>query len=135
VEIETCRRLFATADVARLATIGDTGPHLVPIVFATDGDQVFSAVDHKPKSSRRLQRLANIAANPTVSLLVDHYEDDWNRLWWVRADGTATIVDEPDAMAHGLDLLAAKYSQYEQIRQGGPLIEVAVTSWTGWSAS
>jgi PPOX class probable F420-dependent enzyme len=135
VEIETCRRLFADAEVARLATVGDTRPHLVPIVFAVDGDYVFSAVDHKPKSSRRLRRLANIAANPLVSLLVDHYADDWECLWWVRADGRATIIDEPDAMVHGLELLAAKYSQYEQVRPGGPLIEVAVTSWTGWSAS
>ena len=77
-------RLFAAAPVARLATVGPDGcPHLVPVVFAVDGDVVYTAVDGKPKVSLRLRRLANIAARPQVSLLVDHYDDDWSRLWWV----------------------------------------------------
>ena len=81
---------FASARVARLATVdAGGGPHVVPITFAVDGDVIWSAVDDKPKRSRELKRLANIRSNPAVSVLADHYDDDWTRLWWVRADGTA----------------------------------------------
>lgn len=132
---ETCRRLFALAHVARLATVGPAGPHVVPVVFAIDQDHIYTAIDHKPKQTRQLRRLANIRATPAVSLLVDHYEDDWNRLWWVRADGVATIREEPAAMSAGLDLLVERYSQYQNHRPVGPLIDIVVTSWSGWSAS
>jgi PPOX class probable F420-dependent enzyme len=103
------RALFAGA---RTATLGSTGadgrPHLVPCVFAVDGDQVYSAVDGKPKSTRQLRRLANIAARAGVSMLADHYDEDWARLWWVRADGDAVIVTGRAAMAGPLRLLAAR---------------------------
>ncbi|HSU73439.1 MAG TPA: TIGR03668 family PPOX class F420-dependent oxidoreductase [Terrabacter sp.] len=129
---------FAAARVASLATVRPDGrPHLVPVVFAVvpgvDGDVVWSAVDDKRKSTRALRRLANVEANPAVSLLVDHYEDDWSRLWWVRADGVATVVrvGEPGADA-ALDALAAKYPQYAASRPAGPLLRVEVTRWSGW---
>ena len=130
-----CRELLTQAKVARLATAGPEGPHLVPVVFAADGDQIFTAVDQKPKSTRKLKRLANIERHPRVSLLADHYEDDWGRLWWVRADGNARIVSEDAAMTAGIDLLAAKYQQYRNQRPAGPLIVISVESWTGWAAS
>ena len=98
------RARFAAARVARLATAGPDGrPHLVPMVFAVEADTVYSAVDAKPKATSRLRRLANIAANPAVALLVDHYDDDWSRLWWVRADGSARLLDPEDdrAGSHG----------------------------------
>jgi len=130
------RALFAGA---RTATLGSTGadgrPHLVPCVFAVDGDQVYSAVDGKPKTTRQLQRLANIAARARVSLLADHYDEDWARLWWVRADGDAAIVEDPSAMAAPLRLLAARYPQYRTDRPAGPVIAVTVRRWTGWAAS
>lgn len=129
-----CRRRFGSVRVARLATLGPTGPHLVPIVFALSGDAVITAVDHKPKRSRRLQRLANIANNPAVSLLVDVYDDDWDRLWWVRADGIARVFDDVVSMQSALDLLVERYEQYRRLRPEGPVIEVAVTRWSGWSA-
>jgi len=129
---------FAAARVASLATVRPDGrPHLVPLVFAVlreaGADVVWSAVDDKPKSTRALRRLANVEANPAVSLLVDHYEDDWSRLWWVRADGVATVVrvGEPGADA-ALDALAAKYPQYAASRPAGPLLRVEVTRWSGW---
>jgi PPOX class probable F420-dependent enzyme len=121
--------------VVRLATVGDAGPHLVPIVFALDGDRVVSAVDHKPKRTTRLQRLANIARDPRVSLLADHYDDDWEALWWVRADGHARLLDDPAAAEQALTLLAARYRQYREDRPDGPVIEITVDRWTGWSAS
>jgi PPOX class probable F420-dependent enzyme len=81
------------ARIARLATVDALGtPHLVPIVFAVDGDRVYSAVDAKPKRSPALRRLANIAVNPHVAVLVDHYAEDWTTLWWVRADGTGQVA-------------------------------------------
>jgi PPOX class probable F420-dependent enzyme len=124
---------FADARVARLATVGaDGAPHLVPIVFAVTGEVIHSAVDAKPKRHRRLRRLANIAHEPRVSVLVDHYDDDWSLLWWVRADGVARVVDEsPD----GLAALAAKYPQYHLTPPPGPYLRIAVTGWARWSAT
>jgi PPOX class probable F420-dependent enzyme len=124
---------FAAARVAVLGTTGPTGPHLVPVVFALDGDLLYTAVDHKPKRAGRLQRLSNIERDPHVSLLVDEYDEVWNRLWWVRADGTAVVVDAV-AEENGLDLLQQKYPQYEGRRPKGPVIVVTVSRWTGWSA-
>lgn len=124
---------FAVAPVARLATVTPDGrPHVVPIVFALDGEVVYTAVDGKPKSSARLQRLANIEANPRVSILVDHYADDWSQLWWVRADGVATVVSDGPESARGLEMLRAKYPQYEHVSLDGPVIAVAVETWSSW---
>lgn len=134
VDVSECRHRFTTARVARLGTMGSQGPHLVPIVFAVEGDTVVTAVDQKAKRSRRLQRLANIAAHPAVALLVDEYDDDWSRLWWVRADGTARVIDDGTAMQPALDLLAERYEQYRQVRPIGPVIEIAVSKWSGWIA-
>ncbi|OBH45080.1 PPOX class F420-dependent oxidoreductase [Mycobacterium intracellulare] len=132
------RARFIEAPVARLATVTAGGaPHLVPVVFAVaadsrGGDVVYTAVDAKPKTTRRLRRLANIEANPRVSLLVDHYSDDWARLWWVRADGVATIHDDGRALESGRRLLRAKYPQYQSVSLDGPVIAVAVHRWSGW---
>jgi len=99
------------------------------------GDNVWTAVDAKPKSTRSLRRLANIESNPRVSMLVDHYQDDWSALWWVRIDGDAGVVsvDTGDGRV-ALSALAAKYAQYAAQAPLGPLIRIAVGSWTSWSA-
>src|SRR6266480_3230046 len=95
VELLEARQHLAASTVARLATIAEDGkPHIVPMVFALEGDIVYFAVDAKPKKSTNLKRLRNIAANPAVSVLADHYEDDWTKLWWVRADGTARVITD-----------------------------------------
>lgn len=130
------RERFAEARVARLATTTPRGrPHLVPVVFAVVEGVVWSAVDAKPKSTSRLQRLTNIEAHPLVSLLVDHYDDDWTALWWVRADGDATVepVDGADGRA-AVAALLARYPQYVMQPPPGPLIRVEVSRWTSWSA-
>lgn len=114
--------------------MGRQGPHIVPITFAIRGDEVISAVDHKPKRTKRLQRLINIEAYAAVTLLVDHYSDDWEQLWWVRADGLATIIESGTGQASAVDLLVAKYDQYKVRRPTGPVISVAVDMWTGWQA-
>jgi PPOX class probable F420-dependent enzyme len=124
---------FAHAPVARLATAAPDGrPHLVPVVFALRAGVVYTAVDAKPKTTQRLRRLTNIERNPQVSFLVDHYDEDWTQLWWVRADGLATIHHDGSTMHDGLDLLRAKYRQYQSISLNGPLIAVAVRHWSSW---
>jgi PPOX class probable F420-dependent enzyme len=121
--------------VLRLATVGLGGqPHLVPCTFVVDGEgRIAIGIDNKPKSSANLRRLANIAANPQVSLLVDHYDDDWTRLWWARADGTAAVEHEGQEHASHWAQLRAKYPQYAGQALGGPVIAVTVSSWTGWA--
>ena len=127
-------RRFADARVARLATADGTGvPHLVPVTFAVSGDEIVFAVDHKPKRSIDLRRLRNIAANPAVSFLVDSYEEDWARLWWVRADGHATIHTDPGERATAVDWLCAKYPQYRERPPEGPVVRTRVSAWRHWS--
>ncbi|HEX3509215.1 MAG TPA: TIGR03668 family PPOX class F420-dependent oxidoreductase [Candidatus Dormibacteraeota bacterium] len=130
------RSRFASAQVARLATVGAGGrPHLVPICFALDEQTLYFAVDSKPKQTTNLKRLRNIAANPAVSILVDHYDPDWNRLWWVRLDGDARVVTEESEMDNALRLLGARYSQYRAMAPAGPLVAVDIAGMTGWSAT
>ena len=135
---EEARARFAAARVARLATADASGrPHVVPLVFAVDGDTVLSAVDAKPKRTTALRRLANVEANPQVALLADHYDDaDWDALWWVRADGTGRVVqpDAPDA-ARAVELLQARYPQYRAHPPAGPVLVVDVRRWSGWQAA
>jgi PPOX class probable F420-dependent enzyme len=132
---------FTQSPIARLATSSADGkPHLVPVVFAVGADPadghevVYTAVDAKPKTTHRLRRLANIAANPAVSLLVDHYADEWSQLWWVRVDGVAAIHREGQAMHTGYQLLRAKYPQYQSVSLDGPVIAVTVHRWSSWHA-
>ena len=133
---EDARARFAAQRAARLATAGlDGQPHVVPVTFAVDGDRICTAVDHKPKASPNLRRLRNIAENPRVALLADHYTDDWAGLWWVRADGHASIVTGETAMEPCLDLLAERYEQYRRTRPAGPVIVIKAGRWTGWSGS
>ncbi|MGW4404370.1 TIGR03668 family PPOX class F420-dependent oxidoreductase [Nonomuraea sp. NPDC004702] len=128
------RSLFEGARVARLATADAAGvPRVVPVTFAVLGNDVVTAVDHKPKSTHDLARLRDIRANPRVSLLADHYEDDWTRLWWARADGTATVCEDGHDAA--LRALAGKYDQYRRRPPEGPVIVVAVSRWSGWAYS
>ena len=125
---------FGAARVARFATTyADGSPHLVPVVFALVGETVWTAVDAKPKTTTALRRLDNVRAHPAVSLLVDHYADDWATLWWVRADGVATVLDVDEGRA-GLDALTAKYPQYQDKPPPGPVLRVDVTRWVSWSA-
>lgn len=138
MEIDRVIGLFGTARVARLATVSAAGaPHIVPITFAlgADGDLIYSAVDHKPKRTTSLRRLANIEACPDVCVIADHYEDDWDALWWARADGVARVVavDGREAST-AIEALAIRYAQYRERPPDGPVILVEVRRWSGWSA-
>jgi PPOX class probable F420-dependent enzyme len=121
------------ARVARLATLGTDGrPHVVPICFALDGDTLYTAVDAKPKSTRALRRLANIESDPRVEIVIDHYDEDWSKLWWVRLSGRARVIDHD---ARGLELLQAKYPQYRDDPPAGPFVVVAIEARTAWQAA
>jgi PPOX class probable F420-dependent enzyme len=135
VDDAEARRRFAEARVARMATVTPDGrPHVVPIVFAMQDDLVFSIVDAKPKRSLQLQRLANIASNSNVALLVDHYDEDWNSLWWVRADGTARVVEDGPELDHAVELLRAKYEQYATWSEPvGAAVVIRIERLRSWS--
>lgn len=128
-------RLLSAARVARLATVTAAGkPHIVPVTFAVHDGVIYTAVDAKPKSTRLLRRLDNIRHNPLVAVLADHYEDDWAALWWVRADGSASVLQGPGQLAGPVRLLAQRYPQYRDLPPEGPVIAVAVERLTGWAA-
>jgi PPOX class probable F420-dependent enzyme len=130
------RRRLEASVVARLATVNSDGrPHIVPICFALDDQTLYFAIDAKPKKTTDLKRLRNIAANPDVAILVDHYEEDWTKLWWVRLDGTARIVNDHDDIERALDLLAGRYLQYRTNRPRGPVVAVSIQRQSAWSAS
>jgi PPOX class probable F420-dependent enzyme len=121
---------FESERVARLATIRPDGsPRVVPICFALDGDTLYSAVDEKPKRLRQLARLADIERDPRVEIVIDHYEDDWSHLWWVRLWGRGRVVDHDE---RALELLCAKYPQYREQSPQGPFIVVEIEGRTEW---
>ena len=131
-----CRAHLAAARVGRLATVRPDGrPHVVVCCYAVERDRVWTAIDAKPKSGAPLQRVENIRANPQASLLVDHYEEDWDRLWWVRVDGAAAVLEDGNEEERAMAALSAKYEQYAQARPPGPVIAIAIQRITGWSAS
>ena len=129
------RRLVEAARVGRLATVGADGtPHAVPICFALVGEVIYSAVDHKPKRSGRLRRIANLTATGRACLLVDEYGEDWSALWWVRLDGRGRLAGDPAEAAAAVAALVDKYPQYRRQPPAGPVIALEITRWTGWSA-
>ncbi len=126
---------LTSARVARLATTDPDGrPHLVPIVFALEGDTLYSAVDRKPKRSKKLRRIENARERPDVTILVDHYDEDWQQLWWVRLRGHARVLDDGDERAHALTLLQEKYPQYRSEPPDGPVLAVDITDVRSWKA-
>jgi PPOX class probable F420-dependent enzyme len=135
VDEARCRAHLAAARVGRLATVRpDGGPHVVVCCFVVEGDRVWTAVDAKPKSGAPLQRLENVRANPRASLLVDHYEEDWEQLWWVRVDGAAAVLEIGNEEERAIAALTARYPQYARARPPGPVIAIAIERITGWSA-
>ena len=130
------RDRFATVPVVRLGTADARGrPHVVVVTFVIAGDMVYSAVDQKPKSGTNLKRLRNVGENPQVTMLADEYSDDWERLWWARADGRAVVLTDQRQMAEPLRLLTERYWQYREAAPTGPVLAVTVERWSGWAAA
>ena len=132
------RARMESARTGHLATITPGGrPHVVVCCFALVADTVYTAVDAKPKSTTELKRLANVRAHPQVSLLVDHYDDDWSALWWVHVDGSARVIDGggEDEYERALDALVEKYEQYRAARPSGAVIAIEIERWRAWASA
>jgi PPOX class probable F420-dependent enzyme len=131
------RARVAAARVARLATLRPDGtPRLVPITFVLLDGLVCSAVDDvKPKRSPRLARLADVGRDPRVAVIVDHYAEDWTRLWWVRIDGTAGVQADGELATRARAALTAKYAPYATAPPHGPVLVLSPTGWAGWRGS
>ena len=136
VRPEWVTEALETTSVGRLATTSSEGVvRLVPFCFAVVGDRLVSAVDHKPKRTTRLGRLDDIAATGSATVLIDHYEDDWDRLWWVRIRGTAAVHGDDESLASAARAaLVAKYAQYRQHPPAGPVYSVQLDECTWWRA-
>jgi len=122
--------------VGRLATADAAGqPHVVPVVFATDGRNIYTPLDEKPKrvQPRELKRVRNLFENPKVAFIVDHYEEEWTQLSWLLVRGTGTLVENGEAHVTGVRLLQKKYAQYEKMSlKDRPLIVIAPSDVTSW---
>jgi PPOX class probable F420-dependent enzyme len=133
---EEARRRIATARVGRLASIDPNGrPHVVPVCFAVSGTRVVSVIDQKPKRTVQVRRLENVRRNPDVQLVVDHYDDDWSALWWVRISGRGRVVDGGATRDEVIDLLGRKYRQYREHRPMGPVLVIDITQISSWQAT
>lgn len=119
-----------------LATAGaDGAPHLVPVCFTWAGDVIWTAIDGKPKESTDLQRLRDIAVNAKVAFTVDRWDEDWSRLSWLQARGSATVLDGGEEVEKALTALKEKYPQYRETPVEGPVIRIDVEGWIGWAAT
>jgi PPOX class probable F420-dependent enzyme len=133
---EEARRRVTAARVGRLATIDPDGrPHVVPICFAVAGDRIVSVVDQKPKRTLQLRRLENVRRHPDVQLVVDHFDDDWSALWWVRVSGRGRVLDRGTSREDAVDLLTHKYEQYREERPDGPVLVIDIDRISAWEAS
>jgi PPOX class probable F420-dependent enzyme len=136
---EALQRL-RSARVGRIATVRPDGrPHVVPFVFALvedrDSVRAYWTVDAKPKRASALQRLRNLERNPAVEIVVDGYDEDWDRLWWVRGSGAGRVVEDPAERASALDALRAKYPQYRAAALDGAVVAIDLGAITGWTAA
>jgi len=133
MDLEESRRRVSEARVGRLATLASDGrPHLVPCCFALVGTTIYTAVDAKPKATTSLRRIENIRSDDRVTLLVDHYDEDWTNLWWVRVDGRARVVDSATEQETAIAALVAKYDQYRHVAIPGPVVAIEPESWKAW---
>lgn len=131
------RARLDAARIARLATVdSQRKPHVIPICFVWDGSVFYSAVDHKPKrvAPDRLVRLKNIRETPHVALLVDQYDEDWTRLWYVLVRGKAELVSGAAEQKLAIQLLRAKYPQYDasMLDDDSPVLRITPVSVIAW---
>ena len=133
MDLRVAEQRVRDARVGRLGTVTPAGrPHLVPCCFALLGDIAYTAVDAKPKSTLELRRLQNIRATPATCLLIDHYDENWSLLWWVRLDGTARIVRSASEAERAKNVLTTKYTQYDHLDIAGPVVALEITAWVAW---
>jgi PPOX class probable F420-dependent enzyme len=133
------RTKLEVARIAHLATQdADREPHVVPICFAWDGTVFYSAIDRKPKrvAPSQLGRVKNIKKMPQVALLLDHYDEDWTRLWYILVRGVAELVSDPAEHKRSIQLLRAKYRQYDSsmLADDAPVLRITPLRITAWGA-
>ena len=130
--------LLETARVAHLATVDAAGvPHVIPVCYAFDGRVIYSVLDQKPKraSVTRLRRVRNIQANPSVALVVDHYQEDWAQLWYILVRGQAELIQTGEEPRRAIGLLRGKYRQYRDMDIGqSPVIKITPTRVVAWGS-
>ena len=130
------RRKVAEARVARVGTLDQRGSiHLVPVVYAMDGDTWYSPSDAGP---RPVKRLRNVLADPRATILIDDYDEVWSRVWWVRLRGQGRMVESAAESERARRLLAAKYPQFggdAEASTAGPVMAIDIQEWAGWSYS
>lgn len=131
---EWARDFLASARVGRLATSSaGADPHVIPVCFVLDGDTVYSVIDEKPKSGRRLKRLRNIDATGQAALVVDHYDEDWSNLAWVLVRGPATVIP---VTGRALTLLRDKYPQYRSMSLAdAEMVAITIDRWSAWKGT
>jgi PPOX class probable F420-dependent enzyme len=134
VTVPDARTRLGLARVGRLATVGPGAPHVVPCCFVVDEGVAYSAVDDKPKRTWRLQRLVDVSAHPYATLLVDHYDEDWSALWWIRVSGPARVITNGEEHVHAIALLRSKYPQYRSHALTGPVLALELEEWRTWAA-
>lgn len=105
----------------------------MPVTFVLLNETLYFAVDHKPKSTWDLRRLRNIRENPAVTVLVDHYDENWSALWWARADGLGEVLEDSPERHLAVESLCDKYEQYKASPPAGPVVAVRVRQWSGWA--
>lgn len=131
--------MLRTARVGRLATAAASGqPHVVPVCFALVGERLYWAVDDKPKRTRELRRIRNITENPRVSLVIDAWDEDWSRLCWMMAEGSAAVVTDDAERTRALRALVAKYPQYAAMRletTAGDVVVIIPERVISWRAA
>jgi PPOX class probable F420-dependent enzyme len=134
MEPDEMRRRVADARVGRIATVTPEGrPHVVPFVYVLRDETLYSSVDAKPKRSPDLRRIRNIRANPSVEAVMDHYEEPWDDIWWVRVSGRGEILESGDERGRALALLREKYPEYADSPPQGVVVAVRIERWRGWS--
>jgi len=128
--------LLAHAPVGRLATADANGvPHVIPVCYALMDGMIYSVLDQKPKraSLTRLRRVRNILANPQVSLVVDHYEESWERLWYILITGPAELLEEGAERPAAIQVLRQKYAQYRLMNiESNPVIKIMPSHVVSW---
>jgi PPOX class probable F420-dependent enzyme len=124
--------LLETERVGHLGLLDeDEQPRVLVVTYALWEGAIWSAVDRKPKRAAEPARVERLRRRPSVSFLVDRYDDDWSRLAWVELRGPVSI--EP--LGPALDALAAKYPRYVTERPQGPLLRLVPERYGCWRAS
>jgi PPOX class probable F420-dependent enzyme len=124
--------------IARMATVDKSGkPLVLPICYAYDGANLYTPIDKKPKSvlPRELKRIRNITGNPNVSVVVDVYHEDWNKIGFIIIHGTAEVIDSGKEYRESLRILSEKYIQYKKMNLSElslPVIKIVPNRIISW---